>query len=241
MAILTGVAFIIFVFSRRMYLYFKKDSKVNKKKSHKEPEEPSEITKEKLSRADKELILQLCEKGDSFIKSGKEDEAIKCFVQALAIDQTHVETQNKLALLYMQKQMFAAASALFKQLSEQTNDPVHYSHLGLALYNQNDFEAARDAYQKAVELDDSRAQRFVSLAQVYRALQQHNLAIIALKKALEKEEGNLDFQFLLTEILMESGDLQGANGIIKGILENDPKNEEALKMLGEITSMGKSR
>ena len=74
------------------------------------------------------------------LKAGKEEDAIKCFVQALALNELHDETQHRLAVLYLKKQMYGAAAALFKRLLESKEDPVYYSHLGLALYKQSSFE-----------------------------------------------------------------------------------------------------
>lgn len=163
-------------------------------------EEDSESSGEKISKEDRATVLALCNRGEALIGAGKDDEAIKCFVQALAINNEHGETLNKLAMLYLQKQMFSAAAALFKQLGELTQDAVHFSHLGLALYQQSDFEGAKEAYQKAVDLDDSRPQRFISLAHVYRSLGQPYNAMIAISKAVELDPENKEFKDLMEEI-----------------------------------------
>ncbi|OGJ41741.1 hypothetical protein A3B60_01430 [Candidatus Peregrinibacteria bacterium RIFCSPLOWO2_01_FULL_39_12] len=189
---------------------------------------------QKISRSDREKVDALYRRGVSMLEAGKDDEAIKCFVQALSIDAVHTETMHKLAMLYLQKQMYGVAAVLFKQLGEITNDPVHYSHLGLVLYQQSDFEASKEAYQQAVKLDANRPQRFVSLAQVYRALGQINHAMMALNKALEVDKGNIEFLFLLATLQAESGDFGGAKGVIEKILEFDPSNKEAKDFLKEL-------
>lgn len=154
----------------------------------------------KISKEDRAKVEVLCNRGEALVKAGKDDEAIKCFVQALAIHGVHNETLNKLAMLYLQKQMFSAAAALFKQLGELTQDAVHFSHLGLALYQQSDFEGSKEAYQKAVDLDSSRPQRFISLAQVYRSLGQPYNALVAVSKAIELDPENKEFKDLMKEI-----------------------------------------
>ncbi|OGJ42114.1 hypothetical protein A3I58_00515 [Candidatus Peregrinibacteria bacterium RIFCSPLOWO2_02_FULL_39_10] len=189
---------------------------------------------QKISRSDREKVDALYRRGVSMLEAGKDDEAIKCFVQALSIDAVHTETMHKLAMLYLQKQMYGVAAVLFKQLGEITSDPVHYSHLGLVLYQQSDFEASKEAYQQAVKLDANRPQRFVSLAQVYRALGQINHAMMALNKALEVDKGNIEFLFLLATLQAESGDFGGAKGVIEKILEFDPSNKEAKDFLKEL-------
>lgn len=201
-----------------------------------EPKKESDEKKEekKINRNEKAKANSLYEKAKAHVKSGKEEEAIKLFVQVLAIDEGHLETQHELAVLYLNKQMFSPAAALFKQLGEATNDPVHYSHLGFAQYQQNEFDEALRAYQKAVDLDDSRAQRFVSLAQVYRAMGNLTGAIVAMNKAIELEPENVDFLFLLADLKIEAEQKEEASLVLSKILSMDAENEDAEAMLKSL-------
>ena len=225
--LLAGTALLV-IFARRAVLFSRKKN-APKKKPDEAPKEKA-VNAEKVGRKEAVEVGALFQKGEALLKAGKEEEAIKLFVQALAINPAHLETQQKLAMLYMQKQMYAAASALFRALAEQTKDPLHYSHLGLAMFQQSIFEEARDAYQKAVELDPTRPQRFASLAQVYRKLGETQNAIIALNKALDIDSKNLEFLLLLGDLQVEVGNLEIASEIAAQVAEFDPENE-ALKDL----------
>lgn len=217
------------VFARRWILFFKKPRKKTAVAAMAEAEKPKKI--KRVGKKDLEKAVALCHRADALIKTGKDDDAIKCLVQALSLNPADVEAQQKLAMLYLQKQMFSAAAVLFKQLGEVTGDPVHFSHLGLSLYQAGELGAARDAYQKAVSLDDSRPARFISLAHVYRAIGQPYNAIAAANKAVEKEPENLDFLFLLADLHMELENWADAAHVLKKILEIDKKNKEAKKLL----------
>lgn len=231
LAIFLSLSIFIGVFVRRYIIFLSSKSKPEDSSLEDATDLPE---KRRLSKKERGEVEKLFKRGESFLKAGKEEDAIKCFVQALAIDAFHKETQNRLAVLYLQKQMYGAASALFKQLVDISPDPVHFSHLGLALFQQSDFEGARCAYCKALELDPSRPQRFVSLSQVYRALGRFQHSVIALNKALEIENENLEFMFLLAEIQAESGDKESAKKTLKKILEADPKNSDAKILLNEL-------
>lgn len=220
--ILLGFLGIIAVFVHKVF-YLKKmaakketDKAVAQAAKESALENEEEIEEKKLKKSELEEISELCEKADIKIGVGNEDEGVKLLVQALAIDENHLPAQQKLAMLYVQKEMFAAAAALFERMAKLTDDAVHYSHLGLALFNQQDFEGAKAAYQKAVDLDPSRPQRFVSLGQVYRALGQSQNAIVAITKATEMEE-NEEVLRLLAEIYMEAGDDDGAKAALNKI------------------------
>jgi tetratricopeptide (TPR) repeat protein len=235
-----SLSLILAVFIRRLVIHFRlkkgveEESKVLKKEI---VEEAIPEKKQRLSGSDKDKVLTLCKRGVALVEAGKDDEAVKCFVQALALDNAHQETKHRLALLYFQKQLFSSAAALFKELGESTNDPVHFSHLGLALYKQNDFPSAKDAYQRAVSMDDKRPQRFVSLAQVYRAMGQCNNAIITLKKALELEEKNLDFLFLLADLHLEAGQLDHCAVVIGALDEVSPEDVDVKSLKKELKKM----
>lgn len=236
LVIFFSVALLVGVFVRRVFLYMKarKGDRVEPEKEEKKEGGSEGKRLIKLARKDQEEVADLCKKAESKMKVGREDEAIKYYVQALAIDQHHIETQHKLAMLYMRKQMFSAAAALFKNLGELTGEAVHYSHLGLAMFQQKEFEEAKDAYQRAVELDPSRPQRFVSLAQVYRSLGQMQNALIALNKAVEIDDENIEYLFFLADVQAELGNFLEAKHIIDKVLELEPKNEDAWELLKSV-------
>lgn len=239
LAIFFSFAVLFGVFAWRAYAFLYKKALVEEGNGESEKMDEAPVKAKRVSSDDKEKVEELCKEGEAKLKIGKEDEAIKLFIQALAINEVHLEAQHKLAMLYMKKQMFSAACALFKNLGELTGDAVHYSHLGLALFQQNLLEEAKDAYQKSVELDPSRPQRFSSLAQVYRALGQLQNAVIALNKAVEIDEANLDFLFLLVDIQIELKNFAAAKELIEKIQVVDPESEhakESLKILKEVES-----
>ncbi len=238
LAMFFSLALLIGVFSRRIILLKRKRAVVEEDVEETPVEEAAKKPK-KIAASVLEEVEGLCAKGENFLKIGNDEEAIKCFVQALALDEFHHETQHKLAVLYLQKQMYSAAAALFRQLAEATADPVHYSHLGLALYQQSSYEESLEAYQKAVDLDGSRPKRFVSLAQVYRALGKLNHAAIALGKAMELDQENLDIIFLLAEIQVELGETDEARLLLAKLLSLEPEHMEA-KALMEALSANQS-
>lgn len=240
LAILFSFLFLVGVFVHRV-MSNKRDAIQEKAraeaKAAMEAQESEEEKKVRLSREQKDQVESLCKRGESLINAGKDEEAVKCFVQALSINAQHPETQQRLALLYLQKQMYGGAAALFQQLAQQTNDPMHYSHWGLALYQQSDFENAKIAYQTAVDLDPSRPQRFISLSQVYKALGQLSNAIIATNKALEIEEKNIEFLYQLADLQAEAGNYLEAKETLKRLFEIDATNRAAKTLLKEISKL----
>ncbi|MEK7673167.1 MAG: DUF2225 domain-containing protein [Patescibacteria group bacterium] len=229
------------LFARKAYLYSKKfkdePTVLATGIDESEEEDEEKIVKKRLSKDKKQEVEEAYKEGDGFLKEGNDEEAIKAFVQALAIDDNHLDTNKKLALLYLQKQMFGAAAALFERLAMLEDDAQHYSHLGLALYQQSSFEEARDAYQKAVDMDPSRPQRFVSLSQVYKAMGQPSNAMVALNKALEMDKENLEFLYVMADLQMTMGNFEDAKETLNRIFNVNENHEEAAALLKEIEKL----
>jgi len=236
LAILLSISVIFLVFVRKVVLYYRKPIQ-QPNEAEKDTENDSNNNKTVVSKKDRDRAEALCKKGLIMLKAGKEDDAIKCFVQALALNELHDETQHRLAVLYLKKQMYGAAAALFKRLIESSENPLYYSHLGLALYKQSDFLEAKNAYQKAVELDPERAARFVSLAQVYRSLDQFSHAAAALNKAIDIEQENIDFLLLMSSTQMDLKNYKEASEILERVLTLEPKNPDAKSMLKEVKNL----
>lgn len=229
------------IFVRRVVLFIKHDEKVEKERDKNaelldipKPKKRRQKAPKDASKSIKSRAEAMCKKAESKMQEGKDEEAIKYFVQALALDPSHIETQHKLAMLYVQKQMYGSAAALFKSLAELTGEAIHYSHLGLAFYNQKLFEDAIAAYQKAVEIDATRPQRFASLARVYRETAQLQEATVALNKALELDPENQDFLLFLADLKTQMGNFAEAKIMLNKILEKNPEHKEALEFLKTV-------
>lgn len=222
---------LVAVFAHRAVVLRKKEDQAPEK-TDLEKQKPKHEDDQKVSRKDQARAKALSARAEELLNKGREEEAIKHFVQALSLDPDHPETLHRLAMLYLQKEMFNPAIELFKHLGEMHEDPVHFSHLGFAHFRQNQLEEARDAYQRAVDLDDSRPQRFVSLAQVYRMLGQSGHAVMSLEKALMMDPENRDYIFLMSDLKKETGFHEEALELLDKVLEAEPDNMEA-KILQE--------
>ena len=198
-------------------------------------EEEEELPEKRRMSADEKLsVEELCKKGKSHLDYGKDDEAIKCFVQALALNPNHEETAHALAVVYLKKEMFSASAALFKQLAAMTDDPAHYSNLGYVLFLQSDFVEALKAYHYALSLDDSRAGRFASLAQVYREMGRNYHALMAMQKAAALEEESVDFKLVLADLYGRIGDLPKGLAVVEEVLAVKADYEPAKEMKVEF-------
>jgi len=216
LAILISLLIPIIIYIHKFHVYKINKNKTIEEKTHKEKiKEYKTETKEKVTKKEKTEAEIKYTKAISSLEDGDEEEGIKQLIQALALNPLHIKTSDTLAKIYIKKQMYSSASAILKQLINIEEKPEHYSHLGLAYYQQNLFEDAKYAYQQAIILDKDRPQRYISLAQVYRALKQPYNSIISINKALEYDSDNINYLLLLTELFNEVGDNKNAQKTIK--------------------------
>ena len=175
----------------------------------------------------------LFKKGEVAFSKRDYDSAQRYFVKVLEVDEGHPETNLQLGLTYLKQKNFPKAEFVFHKLVNLKKDPVYYSNLGLALYSQGRLLEAAEAYENALSLDNKRAARFASLAQIYRELNNDEKAALNFEKASKKSPRNTEYLWALTEYYRKLGREEDLLNTAKKILELDPYNEDARKMAGE--------
>jgi tetratricopeptide (TPR) repeat protein len=138
-------------------------------------------------------------KGEAHWKKGEWMEAELAFLAALQADPLHLDAHHKLGLLYLQVENFPQAELYFSRLINLKKDPVYYSNLGAALYQQQRLVEAAEAYENAIAMDDKRAERMQSLAHVYYELGDDQKALYYLEQALVRKPKDTALQELVLE------------------------------------------
>jgi Tfp pilus assembly protein PilF len=171
----------------------------------------------------------------TYFDRGQLEEAEKKLIQVASLDSDFCEADHRLGLIYLKQEQYGKAEAIFNKLiSQNGDDAVFYSNLGRALYGQSKMEEALAAYLKAVELDPSRAGRFVSAAEIYRQLENEEKAQKMYKKALELDPSNIDYLLTFAHFLIEDKKFSQAKFYLEKVLKLQPDNSIALEMMKEV-------
>ena len=176
-------------------------------------------------------VRGLFKKGEMFFSKNDLVAAEGCFVQIIASEDTNLEANLYLGLIYLKQENFPKAEFFFHKLVNLKKDPVYYSNLGLALYKQGRLLEATEAYESAVVLDDKRAARFASLALVYKELNNDEKALINFERASRKSPRNLDYLWAILEYYQKLSRIEDVRSTAKKILELDPYNEDAKRVI----------
>ncbi len=153
-------------------------------------------------------------------------EAEGLLLAVIANETGHIDAHHKLGLLYLRLGNFRGAELYFSKLVNFKQDPVYFSNLGLALYQQQRLVEAAEAYENAIALDDRRAERLQSLAQVYFELGQDDKALHYFEHASRRKPKDMELKLILADYYERLGRKEEARLKLEEILELDPYNEE---------------
>jgi len=153
--------------------------------------------------------------------------AEKHLLHVLSFDNDHLNANLKLGLLYLHQENLPRAEFFFQKLLDLKENPVYYSNLALTLYQQNRLEEAAKLYERAIEMDNKKPGRFVSLAHVYNKMGEMEKALRYFEEASRLDTRNLDYLWNLLEYYEKFSRLQDMRRVIKRILELDPYNDTA--------------
>ena len=167
-------------------------------------------------------------------RMGRQDYAIKCFTEALAIHDDF-ETRNYLAQAYTQSDRLDLARQQLEQMARM--EPSHTSIL-LALanvcYMQEDYAATAAAAQKAIELEAGNAMAHYLLAKADNGQGDSLMCIAHLTQAIALKEDFTEARLLRAEALTRMSQYREAQEDIDAILSQEPDEENALLLRGQI-------
>jgi tetratricopeptide (TPR) repeat protein len=174
-------------------------------------------------------------KADTLFSRGGLDEAEPLFLAVIEADDGHLDAHHKLGMLYMKKEDFPQAELYFSKLVNLKKDPIYFSNLGAALYQQQRLVEAAEAYENAIALDNRRAARLQSLAQVYFELGDDDKALKNFELAARKKPKDTALKMLIAEYYERLERHDEAVVMLEKILEKEPYNKEAKKMLKKLS------
>uniref|UniRef100_A0A7R9U522 UDP-N-acetylglucosamine--peptide N-acetylglucosaminyltransferase SPINDLY n=2 Tax=Pinguiococcus pyrenoidosus TaxID=172671 RepID=A0A7R9U522_9STRA len=173
--------------------------------------------------------------GTALQDSGKLDEAILCYLDALAQDPAYVDAYYNLGSAYGQKEMFAEAIAAYEKAIELKPDyALAYYNLGYIHQDEGRVEEAIDCFRKASDHDPNDADTWINLGNALRSAGPNRLAdaVDAYKKAVEVDPKSVMAFYNLGSGYQDQGRLDDAIKTFQSALIIDPDYVDALFNLG---------
>lgn len=165
---------------------------------------------------------------------GKLDYAIKCFEEAIVIND-EMETLGYLANAYTQANRLDDARITLDRMAEKDSEKLE-TFLSLAgiCYMQEDYERMNDACQKALAIDNNNPLTYYLAAKAAVGMKVEITAIAMLTKAIVQKEDYIEAYQLRAEVLWGMKQAKDAMDDIEKLLELNPDDEHALLLKGEI-------
>lgn len=173
-------------------------------------------------------------KADMHFSKGEFEEAEPLLLSIIEGDENHLDAHHKLGMIHMKKADFPKAELFFSKLVNLKKDPVYFSLLGAALYQQQRLVEAAEAYENAIALDDKRAARLQSLAQVYFELGDDEKALHYFERASRRKPKDLDLKLVLADYYERLERFEEAVEQLAKYLEADPYNKKIKARLNEV-------
>lgn len=193
-----------------------------------QPEDEEEVSQNKAK------ARRLFKKADEHFKKGDHSTAEPLFIEVITFDEGHLDAHHRLGMIYLKREDFPQAELYFSRLVNLKKDPVYFSNLGAALYQQQRLVEAAEAYENAISLDNRRANRLLSAAQVFSELGEDDKALKYFELASRKKPKDNELRLFIAEYFERLERYEEALAILNKALEIDPYNKLISKMAKAI-------
>ena len=167
-------------------------------------------------------------------RMGRPDYAIKCFTEALAIEE-EFETMGYLSQLYIQMGDTAKARELLEKMAVM--EP-HITNTFLTLANvcfiQEDYQAMEEAANKAIAIEEGNAVAHYLLGKARQGQDDDLMTIAHLTKAITLKDDFIEARLLRAEALLNLRQYNEMMEDIDAVLAQNPEEETAILLRGKV-------
>ena len=163
-------------------------------------------------------------------ESGKSEEAIPLYMEALRLNQNHEKSKINLGKMYLEMNPpdVDTALQLFRQAYNADNKSFEANNnLGSAYLAKKDYKNAIQFYQNALRLDPSNNTVRSNLAQTYASDGQFDNAKTTYTELIKRDGRNWDAYVELGKVCMSLGDTEGARRYLSEVQAKQPNHRRA--------------
>jgi tetratricopeptide (TPR) repeat protein len=194
---------------------------------------------EKSVEFNKRFINPWIRLGNVFDRQDRNKEAIAAYGKAIELDPGNAQNWYELGNIHFRMGSYdEAVEAYNKAIELASESGWSYNNLALTFVTQGRFTEAVPLYQKSIELlreDKDKAVAWNRLGNVYRKLNEYELAIQAFQKADELDKENAGFRDDLDEVSEGPSLVEGS-----GNEDTDPNVDDALSPIHLILAQGRA-
>ena len=158
-------------------------------------------------------------------RMGRPDYAIKCFTEALAIEEDF-ETMGYLSQLYIPMGETEKARELLEKMAFLT--------LANVCYIQEDYKAMEEAAGKAIAIEEGNAVAHFLLGKARKGQDDEIMTIAHLTKAITLKDDFIEARLMRAEALLKMKQYKETMEDIDAVLAQNPEEETAILLRGKV-------
>lgn len=158
---------------------------------------------------------------DSLSKEGKRDRLLDIYQKILSLSPSNIPLRIKVAETFLKEGL-------------KTDAAQEYVHVARVYEEKNDMGKAREYYQKVLDLQPLNKDAIISLSSIYERSGEFHSAIEHIQEAAALFPEDPDVLLRCSELLVAQKRGKEAEVYLRRILEADPVNVSARKLLGEM-------
>lgn len=194
----------------------------------------SNNTEEKSQKTDKKNFDILKYDGLRAQRMGRADYAVKCFENALKIEE-EFETMGYLTQLYLGFNRPDDAQNLLRRMAEMEPDVAEtFMALANVCYTQEQYAHAIEAGERAIALSPENAQAYYLMAKILWKTERSREAVEQLNIAIGKKNDFAEAVLLRAEIHLGMKQFEDAEKDITALLALNPEEEHAQLLYGKL-------
>lgn len=167
-------------------------------------------------------------------RMGRPDYAVKCFKEALAIEEDF-ETMGYLSHLYIQMEEIEKARELLEKMVDMEPHVVStYLTLANVCYMQEDYPAMEKAANKAIGIEEGNAAAYFLLGKARQGQHDSLMTIAHLTKAITLKDDFIEARLMRAEALLKMKQYNETMEDVNAILAQNPDEETAILLRGKV-------
>lgn len=186
-----------------------------------------------------ESVDVLLQRAGTFLGKSERDSAISLYQAVLRIDSNNVEATRNLGVIGSLDGRYAAAIDLFKKACRfDSTDADTYSNLGLCYARLGDTATALTQYRQAIKLQPEKGLYVKNICSILLPAKRLSEALSFLNRIVKTDTVDAELYYLLGNVLIGSGDFDGAEKNLEQANTLKPNNDKYLYLLGYVKHQG---
>lgn len=167
-------------------------------------------------------------------RMGRTDYAIKCYTEALAIEEDF-ETLSYLSQIYSQTgELVKAREILARMVELEPELTTTYLTTANVCFIQEDYKAMEEAATKAIAIEEGNAMAHYLLGKATKGQSDDLMTVAHLTRAITLKEDFIEARLLRAEALLKMNQPTEAREDIEAILAQNPDEEAAVLLRGKL-------